>query len=158
LVRNSRIILLPEAEFASVPFPALVRQFSKEPTSVDWLAHHFSVSVVPSVRAFVALRSRRHDDLSTPRSSFVGFADPIVEIDPRQCASVSAWGKASKSQGICPVPETLDHVFALARAWSTDPVTSIFAGPRMTLEAVKREIASPTRMIAFATHGFLSEE
>src|SRR6266850_1280819 len=77
---------------------------------------------------------------------------------PRALHILPAWRAERVSSGLCLVPETLDHVAALASAFSTEPSGAIFSGLEITPFNVRQKLHRPARVIAFATHGLTSEE
>ena len=166
LAEVRRLIIIPDPVMATLPFPALVRDIkpsSETPNLVEWLAERYSVSIAPSLKGFVALRSINN----TPefKRPYVGFADPIIPNADKRCQPISAWGKpalnADKQSSevlICSVPETMGHVTALAEAFQTKAADSIYAGVRFTRSNVLDSLTVPSRVVVLATHGVLANE
>ncbi|MCK1578681.1 CHAT domain-containing protein [Bradyrhizobium sp. 168] len=155
LANIKHLVLIPGTDLAAFPFAALVENIPELPSDAKWLIYKHSIAVAPSLAGFVALRSQPKNAQDTPR--FVGFADPVVEPNASACAPVSAWGKRQNSHSIlCPVPETLDHVALLARAWPQQ--SKLFTGEGATFESLVSSTRERVEVLAFATHGVLARE
>lgn len=158
----SHLIVIPDLSFPSLAYPALIgAENSTSPDTGTWLNERFAVTVALSIPSFVAVRLQ--PAITSSRRNFVGFADPFVEVAGPGCNPISAYGKrrpasgSSRTEPICPMPETLDHVRLLADGLGADPA-SILSGPMLTEKNVMQKLAEPTRVVAFATHGFVTKE
>jgi CHAT domain-containing protein/tetratricopeptide (TPR) repeat protein len=164
LTEVDRLVIVPDSVLISIPFPALVEKMPIVGASADgisWLIKKYSISLSLSPKNFVALRLTRHDQSAD--DPFVGFAAPVIES--ANCLSTTAWGSqlvaertSSPTCSLPPIPQTLDQVKVLANALGADLAKSIFSGPRMTKANVIEALTHPVRVIAFATHGLLTEE
>jgi CHAT domain-containing protein len=150
------LIIVPDVAFTSLPFPALVSRLPVNSIGPEWLVQSYAFTMSPSLSSFVALRSRPESPSGT--TPFVGFSNPAIQVALDTCSSYSAWGTQRPSVGLCPVPETLDQVAALANGLGVDPNTAAFSGPEFTLTKITEKLSSPVRIAAFATHGLTSEE
>jgi CHAT domain-containing protein len=153
----THIVIVPDRQFVTLPFAALVKNDAASVREAQWLAYEYSFTLVPSLRGFVALRSQR--DAGGAQGSFVGFANPNIAVPRDECAPLSAWGpKQVRARILCPVPETIDHVTALARGWPSGAGKEVFEKERFAIPTLTRALDKPISLLAFATHGLLSGE
>jgi CHAT domain-containing protein len=159
LTDAKRLTILPDISFPSVAYPALVSAVPAPGTAVtrvSWLTERFATSLALSLDSFVTIR--RQPALAGG-TKFIGFADPVIQNEA--CPPVSAFGRAAREQsrgGLCELPQTRDHVTFLARGLGADPNDSILAGPALTRRAVLERLSHSAKVMAFATHGLVSED
>jgi tetratricopeptide (TPR) repeat protein len=160
LVGIKQITIVPERDLLTVPFPALIANKAIDPQSAEWLVQRFAITVVPSARAFIALRAR-----TTPAKnarSFIGFANPVIDQDVGEYLSFSAFGGGAGKKPVnpnllCPLPTTEDQIVGIARNLEVKDKPVIITGPLMTAPAVQEALAQPVRIVAFATKRSLLE-
>lgn len=158
LTNVKRLTILPDVSFPSVAYPALVSTVppTETPTQVSWLTNRFALSVALSLESFVAIREQPTVPVG---AKFIGFADPVVRNNA--CAPVSLFDITANrrtSSGLCELPETLDHVYFLARGLGVDTTNSILAGAALTKEAVLVRLSQPAKIVVFATYGLMGDE
>jgi CHAT domain-containing protein len=164
LAEHSRLIVIPDVSFPAIAYPALLTAPGDKTTpsaQLSWLVKRHSLSLALGVQSFVAVRS--HPSAPATAANFLGFADPVFDkVDPR-CPPISlidvVTNPSSPTAGVlCPLPETLDHVVYLAKGLAADPAATIVSEQNFTLDAVSQRVRRPTHVIAFATHGLVTEE
>ncbi|MDI4655354.1 CHAT domain-containing protein [Xanthobacter autotrophicus] len=160
-----RIVVFADPSTVTIPFAALLEDGPDRaaPEQVaPWLVRSYAISQALSIPSFVASRSPRRDD-GRIVAPFLGFADPIIlPEESAACPPATLYGK-SRQQGVsrailCPLPQTLDQVGALAGAFGSPFSSSVVAGAAFTKSGLRERIAKPARVIAFATHGLLSDQ
>jgi CHAT domain-containing protein len=151
------LVIVPQTDLITVPFPALVESVPTSDQKVDtitWLVSKRSITFALSPKSFVLLRSAPKQAF---QDVFAGFAAPVMDPTESSCPT-TAWGKSTSSCLFPPLPQTLKQVEVLAAALGANVEKSIFAGPNMTRATVNSALAHPVNIVAFATHGLLSEE
>ena len=146
--------------------------------AVPWLGRQFATAQVPSVNAWVSLRSA--SPAQAQRSAFMGFGDPVfAPVATTAAATTTTAAAAGPARRLAmarpnaqslrsrsapswvpysrlgPLPETRDEVLAIAKAMGADPERDVVLGAAVTRQRVKQADLSRTRVIAFATHGLL---
>jgi CHAT domain-containing protein len=158
--------LLPTAAPDSLlPSRTNSRLLFDEYRDVDWLAKNHAVAVVPSVSAFVQLRSlpRNTDDVLL----YAGFGDPWFS-DSTAGQEKTAAGRESVYRRERPsfrhatsadlaflprLPDTAAEVRRIAAMLGVDVEQSVFTGKRATESQVKGMDLSRHDILVFATHG-----
>jgi CHAT domain-containing protein len=155
-----RLVIIPDVSFPALAYPALVTEPSASDSTLTeppWLVKKYTVSTALSLTSFVAVRSH---PAAHARGGFLGLADP--QIDNPTCAPMSPFGgsrdRGATAHGLCPIPQTLDHVAYLARGLGADVEASVIAGANLTKLVVLEHLAQPERVVAFATHGLTGTE
>jgi CHAT domain-containing protein len=149
--------------------------------NVPWLARTHAVTVLPSARSLLVLRST--PDGSEARRSFVGFGDPwfggeptagnapgarrgvaldrpgdqlplAMEIGLRSTPGTRAVDSAGLSQ-LPRLPDTADEIKGIGAALKADLARDIFIGKQASEARVKTMNLSDRKVIAFATHGLV---
>lgn len=192
--KNSRhLILTASGPLNQLPFALLTTepfQLSEEKEvlfsnyrNAPWLINKISMTRVPSVSSFVALRER--PGTVQAKKPFAGFGDPIFnEIQLAQVynetklhSSMATTGKAKMDiRGIrltndgsldnqklttCTLemlerlPDTADELISIAEALGANPVQDVYLGPRASEKQVKSMDLSDRRVVAFASHALV---
>jgi len=185
------IIVVPHGTLGRLPFGLLVTKEIAQPQErpgaprfagyrdVPFLIGEATVTHVPSVAAFVSLRSV---PASAPtRKPFIGFGDPWFsaeqalaaqqEEQPKvQLASLGneqvAMRAAPKTQGLPSaelaqlprLPDTATEVREIARALGADPDADVMLGTKASEKAVRSLKLDDRRVVMFATHGLIPGE
>jgi CHAT domain-containing protein len=150
---------------------------------VPWLIRQFSITRIPSATAFVTLRSI--PESNTERNTFIGFGDPIFNLNQLEQAQEKAGsepiitvalkkkvhvrgirltekGHLDKEQiSSCNIgmlnrlPDTREEVLSIADAVGADPATDVFFGKQANEHRVKTMDLGNRRIIIFATHALI---
>lgn len=143
---------------------------------VPWLARTHAVFQVPSVSAFVRLRSLAQGPAE--RRPFLGFGDPQFGAAPAPRAALTARGAGLRNLAIVPagpagqapaaapeawpdygrlppLPETRDEILAVASALGADPARDVFLGREASKVNLFKLPLAQWRILAFATHGLV---
>ena len=170
LARIDHLILVPGGALASLPMALLVTEppapgASRDYRHAAWLVRRFSSAQVPSIAAFVALRSRPHD-VAAGRP-FLGLGDPAfwgvaanrnlgLEQLARQCREDGPI-PARELRSLAPLPDTAAEVRSVAQALGAGP-DSILLGGAASESNLRAQPLSEFRVLYFATHGLLPGE
>ncbi len=170
-VRGAKhLITVPTGPLLSLPFAVLVAETPPVGVSyagVQWLGRRSAISLVPSVRSFVDLRTVAH--ASTAPEPFLGFGD-FVPYSPasvaradvrlsRDCLAEPGRVTTYRStlQGLGELPLTGQEVRAVARTFGATPGSLVlkkdFTEPRVEGSKLNRY-----RVLYFATHALLPAE
>ncbi len=155
------LITVPTGPLASLPFAILVTQRPQGRgvradtyRKTAWLGTAHAISVAPSVRSLVDLRTLPQ----APKRSrtLIGFGDfqgpqnaPAVPITPL-CESRVQW----MARNAPPLPETRAELEAIARGLP-DGQTDLRLGEAFTEAAVQGAALEDYRIVYFATHGLM---
>jgi CHAT domain-containing protein len=193
-LRGARnVIVVPHGTLGRLPFALLVTKDTAQPQErpdaprfaayrdVPFLIRDMTVTHVPSVAAFVSLRSVPAGAAS--RKPFIGFGDPWfskeqAELAQRReeeqqqtfqvaaAAAPIAMRAAPKTQGMPSaelaqlprLPDTAAEVREIARALGADPESDVVLGVKASEKAVRSMKLDDRRVVMFATHGLIPGE
>jgi CHAT domain-containing protein len=187
------VIVVPHGTLGRLPFALLVTKQTAQPQErpdaprfagyrdVPFLIRDTTVTHVPSVAAFVGLRSV--PAAAAGRKPFIGFGDPWFskeqaevaqrqqeELQPKiQLAAAAApivMRAAPKTQGLPSaelaqlprLPDTASEVREIARALGADPDRDVVLGTQASEKAVRSMKLDDRRVVMFATHGLIPGE
>lgn len=157
-----------------------------EYADVPWLARRLAIAYLPSVNAFIALRSLQ--PASDERQAFIGFGDPRFGVAASAGAVRGAGGKTRAVRNLdlrrpttlldepdedgpaapivasewlqlnqlAPLPDTRDEILAIAKALRADPGKDAFFGPAASKANLQQQNLRQRRVVAFATHGLVA--
>ena len=192
--KNSKhLILTASGPLNQLPFALLTSepfQLSEEKEALfsnyrnaPWLINRISITMVPSVSSFVALRER--PGTVHAKKPFAGFGDPIfnqiqlaqASNETKLYSSIAATGKAKMDiRGIrltndgsldnqkltsCTLemlerlPDTADELLSIAEALGANIAQDVYLGPRASEKQVKSMDLSDRRVVAFASHALV---
>ena len=150
---------------------------------VPWLIRKTYITRLPSVSAFITLRSLSEGD--PHRKPFAGFGDPLfnkkqlAQAESESSAAILGYSKVGgqlKVRGIRVtgegnldsdqiwssqlgkldrLPDTADEIKSIARTMGVDFEQNIFLGKRASEQQVKTMNLSDRRVIAFASHALV---
>lgn len=145
---------------------------------IPWLATRQALAVIPSVGAWLGLRTQ--PPAPADRRPFVGFGDPVFSADQAQRAEAEASsggmrprglrvrsvrgtargsldlaGVSSDLSALSPLPDTREEVRAMAAALGADPEADVFLGREASRSRVLGMDLSDRRILAFATHALV---
>ncbi|HEU0199848.1 MAG TPA: CHAT domain-containing protein, partial [Burkholderiaceae bacterium] len=182
LKSQRHLIIAASGPLAMLPFatlhtaPAAQGAGKKGPESLPWLVRQVSVTQVPSVSAWLALRQ-------LPRSHpapepLLAWGDPAFALKvasppkrpaaPRQLAvtrrtqppEATAAAPAVRYDELPPLPETRDELIAIARALKANVDRDVVLGAKATRDSVlaanREGQLARKRVVAFATHGLVA--
>jgi CHAT domain-containing protein len=183
------IIVVPDGALGRVPFSLLVTRPHTPPEpapgalrfsayrDVPFLIRDVTVTHVPSVAGFAALRSVRAG--SPDRKPFLGFGDPWFSAQQAKIAqerqeavrlamagSTIEMRAAPNTQSMMSaelaslprLPDTADEVREIAKALGADPARDVLLGPQASEKAVRSMRLDDRRVVMFATHGLVPGE
>ncbi|HYM01826.1 MAG TPA: CHAT domain-containing tetratricopeptide repeat protein [Stellaceae bacterium] len=177
LTETSHLVVVASGPLASLPLGLLVERPPAPGTDHDyakaaWLARRIAISEVPSVQAFLALRTAAALPLAPAR--FLGFGDPAFA--GRQSSTIAAGRKDASALGemasrcrddrpasaqllraLPPLPDTATEVRTVGRLLGADPA-AIRLGAEATEAAFRGAHPERYRVLYFATHGLLPGE
>lgn len=164
-----RLIFMPDRAMQNLP-PSLLLRAPADPVgplgdfeALDFLVRHHAITVVPSVSALRALRQvGRRSEAPDP---FVGFGDPDFQGEAGDMRGLSidlVYRNATEVdvralRQLQPLPESKYELQALAAALGAHEDV-VFLGSRASEREVKSADLERYRVVAMATHGFLSGE
>jgi CHAT domain-containing protein/tetratricopeptide (TPR) repeat protein len=190
--RNAKdMVVVPHGTLGRLPFSLLVTKATTQPEEkpdaprfagyreVPFLIRDVAVTHVPSVTAFVSLRSV--PPAAAGRKPFIGFGDPWFSKEQAeaalrsqeeakiQLASAAApivMRAAPKTQGLPSaelaqlprLPDTATEVREIARALGADPDADVILGTKASEKAVRSMKLDDRRVVMFATHGLIPGE
>jgi CHAT domain-containing protein len=185
------VVVVPDAVLGTLPFALLVTRDVSQPQEhegqplfagyrdVPFLVRDMAVTQVPSVAAFVSLRSVAAG--SAARKPFIGFGDPwftpeqaqearaqsapaLVEVamrgvtlHRRAVPKVDGLAVADLAQ-LPRLPDTAEEVREVALALHADPATDVRLGAEASVQAVLSAKLDDRRVVMFATHGLVPGE
>jgi CHAT domain-containing protein len=163
------LILVAEGTLSSLPLALLIEQKPAPGAEHDyrkaaWLARRFAVSDVPSVRAFLTLRTA--PAAGTAASAFLGFGDPAFKGGGGKGSPLDRLANQCREDGpvpaqmlreLAPLPETANEVRTIARLVGAEP-GSVVLGAEATEAAFRSHHPERYRILYFATHGLLPGE
>ncbi|MBV8535510.1 MAG: CHAT domain-containing protein, partial [Alphaproteobacteria bacterium] len=159
------LVVVADGALASLPVSLLVTQrpAGRDYRSAAWLVRRFAASNVPSVRAFVALRTSA--SAAAAPKPFLGVGNPLFEGTARGRALTSAAGRcrdsapmpASALRALAPLPETAGELRAVAGLLGAGP-DSLLMGAAATEQELRYRSPGDYRVLYFATHGVLPGE
>jgi len=166
------LLLVPDGGLQGLPFSMLVAspaQHATDPlktdyTKVDWLAQHYSVTVLPAVQSLRALRLFARSEFG--QEPFIGFGDPALdgsESHPtargkrieHKVALRGGLADTAEIRQLEPLPATATELKAIAKTLKANPDT-LWLRERAAENNVKTLDLSRYRTVAFATHGQLA--
>lgn len=157
LADKRHLIMVPSGPLLSLPLGVLVREPAvvrrEDYRDVAWLARDFAISIVPSPRNLVDLRSTVRPSVAP--EPFIGYGDfqPVFDREPVDGDSCAArlYRAVRNAQRL---PETGQELLDVARALGAS-ARSVRLGRSFTEAAVRREALDRYRIVYFATHGFM---
>lgn len=189
----SNLLAIPHAELGQLPLALLPTAAVAQPgkTSppfteyrhVPWLARQIAITQLPSVTALASLR--RLPPPSADRRAFIGFGDPLFNVDQakqaerqnavaaRADAGLATRGRtrlqtrsvpqttnvSSAELGILPrLPDTSQEIREIAKVLQADPEQDIYLQKRATVKTVLGMDLAQRRIVMFATHGLVPGE
>jgi len=185
------VIVVPDSVLGTLPFSLLVTRDVPQPheeagqlrfagyRDVPFLIRDVAVTQVPSVAAFVSLRSVAPG--AAARKPFIGFGDPWFTPEQAQEAraqappapvEVAMRGTAlhrravPKTEGLATaelaqlprLPDTAEEVREVAQALHADPAADVRLGADASEQAVVSAKLDDRRVVMFATHGLVPGE
>jgi CHAT domain-containing protein len=180
--------ILSQLPFSVLPFTSVKLGYENNLLfanyrKVPWLIRKTSLTRLPSVSSFIALRSVPTGD--PDRKPFAGFGDPFfsrTQLAKAQKESSEASLGHPELEGQLKVrgirvtgegnldnykiwssqltmldrlPDTADEILSIARTMGVDSEQDIFLGKRASEHQVKKMNLSDRRVIAFASHGLV---
>jgi CHAT domain-containing protein len=151
--------------------------------NAPWMINRISITMVPSISSFLALRGRA--GTIQAKKAFAGFGDPIfnqiqlaqTSNDTKLHSSMATTGKAKLDiRGIrltsdgsldnqkltsCTLemlerlPDTADELLSIAETLGANPAYDVYLGPRATEKQVKSMDLSDRGVVAFASHALV---
>ncbi len=185
LTASGPLSQLPFALLTSEPFQlsegkeVLFSNYSNAP----WLINRISITMVPSVSSFVALKER--PGTVHAKKPFAGFGDPIfnqiqlaqASNETKPHSSMATTGKAkldirgirltndgsldnqkltsSTLEMLERLPDTTAELLSIAEALGANPAQDVYLGPRASEKQVKSMDLSDRRVVAFASHALV---
>ncbi len=159
------LVTIPTGPLLSLPLQVLVTQppprvVNYNYTGVRWLGAQHSLTLAPSVRAFVDLRDTARP--SSAPNTFVGFGD-FVPLDdpaellvrrelPEQCRT-----DIERLKSLGRLPETEDELRSIAGSLGVGTDNLILA-ESFSEDRLRAEPLNDFRVLYFATHGLLPGE
>jgi CHAT domain-containing protein len=181
LAGKTSLIVAAGGVLGQIPFGVLQTQpFDKLRVNGDapWLIKQAAITHVPSVAAWLSMRSLPHQTASQP---MLAWGDPLFNIAlasnaaatkgevrkvdfTRQSTSVDLEKEdprsAIKYANIPSLPETRDELTAIAKTLGADVTKDLILGIAATRESVLAQNKSGNlakqRVVAFATHGLMA--
>ena len=149
MARAQRLLIVPDRVLHLVPFAAL--RDPSVPGRARYAVEALPLHVVSSVTLYAQITRPRQDAAG---ASVVGFGDPVYPASadaPRRTALTRALGAGLR---LSPIPASRSELAALKRHFPES--AEIFVGADATEERAG-SVARATRIIHFATHGFVDE-
>ena len=193
LIGAKNVIVVPHGTLGRLPFAMLVTRAVAQPPEtegttrfvsyrdVPFLVREVTVTHVPSIAAFVGLRSVPAGNPN--RKPFMGFGDPWFskeqaevalrheqEKQPQIQLAMAGTGlemrAAPKIEGLpsaelAQLPrlsDTADEVREIAKALGADPDRDVVLGSKASEKAVRSMKLDDRRVVMFATHGLIPGE
>ncbi|WP_038973288.1 CHAT domain-containing protein [Bradyrhizobium genomosp. III] len=164
---KSHVFLATDPDFFSLPWNALL---TKESPSVEqfhhrsaaWFPKSYSLSLLPSVRSLLHLRTNLSS--STAQKGFLGIGAPDLKGEPER--KEIALGPLFVSRGVAnraavaeldALPETADELRDVAKAIGAKE-SDILLGARATERELRNQPLNDYRVISFATHALVAGE
>jgi CHAT domain-containing protein/tetratricopeptide (TPR) repeat protein len=150
LARAQRLLVVPDRVLHLVPFAAL-----RDPSASGrsrYVVETLPLHVVSSVTLYAQITRPRQDGAGA--AGVVGFGDPSYPRSadlPSRAALTRALGAGLR---LSPIPASRRELAALKRHFPRS--ADIFVGAEATEERA-RSVARSTRVVHFATHGFVDE-
>jgi CHAT domain-containing protein len=179
---------LAQLPFAIIPTESFKLEKEKEAlfsnySDAPWLIKRISITTVPSVSSFVALRERPGSGKA--KEAFAGFGDPFFNkrqlaqaIDEKKIhtAKITADETKLDIRGIrltkdgdldnrqlisCTIetlerlPDTADELLSIAEALGANPVRDVYLGRLASEKQVKTMNLSDRQVVAFASHALV---
>ena len=162
---TQHVIIAASGSLASLPFSALV---TSSPQGQDlgnaaWMIRQTSVSQIPSIPVFFALKDRQA--ASSAPKAFLGIGNPHFTGDASG-GGVRALMNHCRDNGpmppdllraLPPLPDTATEVMNVAKVMKAHD-EDILLADRATETAFRSHDPSQYRVLYFATHGLLPEE
>ncbi|MDE2167208.1 MAG: CHAT domain-containing protein [Alphaproteobacteria bacterium] len=169
------LIVIPSGALASLPVSLLVTRPPTQPrdyVNAAWLVRRFSISVAPSIRAFLTLRDEEHV-AQAPRP-FLGIGDPAFEghttgggmLHKENVSALAALSTQCRNRApiprqmlraLAPLPDTASEIEQVAHLFGAGPGDELL-GAHATETALRAEPLDQFRVLYFATHGLLPGE
>lgn len=162
------LVAVSSGSLLSLPFSLLVtkvppRRAADDYRKVGWFAHRMAVSVMPSVRAFTALRGAAKS--SAAALPFIGFGAPALagrrgDGGMKALARHCQMGKPVPPRlvrKLAALPKTATELRQVARALGADR-DSVHVAGAATEQGLRAQALEKYRIIYFATHGLLPGE
>ena len=159
------LTLVASGSLASLPVSLLVTQrpSGRDYRNAAWLVRRFATSNVPSVRAFVALRTSA--GAAPAPKPFLGIGNPLFEGTTTRARTAADAGRcqdagpmpASALRALAPLPETAGELRTVAGLLGAGP-DSILTGAAATEQGLRGKAPGDYRVLYFATHGVLPGE
>lgn len=181
---KTQLIVAAGGSLSQIPFGILhTRAGGRVDKQAPWLIKEASIAQVPSLTAWLALRTLAR--AKSASQSFVGWGDPafnlaaaeqlqtnngkarnvdvgraetLTQLDAVELAAPAP--SAIKYSDIPALPETRDELLAIANTLKANPQTDLRLGTQATRESVlqasKSGHLSNRRIVAFATHGLMA--
>ena len=169
LTEVGRLVVVPVGPLSSLPFSLLVTKplANHDYRKAAWFTEEKALSHIPSLGAFVSLRSTRL--AGNQPQLMMAFGNPVlgpVQSGTAQRSAMAAFSGSCLSGGVTPpqllrslasLPDTEGEIGAVTRALRSDNVT-VRLGANANEEAFRREPLDQYRILYFATHGLLPGE
>jgi len=173
---RSQWIVAASGALARLPFAVLQTQPPSKITKPAWLISKASVTHVPSVSAWLSLRSLPRRQL--PAQAMMAWGDPVFNprLDRAEMAGAVRNVNFTRAvnndldkdlptgdkiyHSIPALPETRDELNELAKALQADPQRDLILGNKATKESVIKAnsdgLLAQKKVIVFATHGLMA--
>ncbi len=169
LAEVDRLIVVPSGPLSSLPFSVLVTRpiEDRDYRKAGWFAQAKALTHVPSLAAFVSLRSTRL--IGNQPRLMLAIGNPVlgpVLSGSGQRSSMAAFTGSCLSGGVTPpqllrslasLPDTAGEISSVARSLKSSSVT-IMLGEDANEAALRGENLADYRILYFATHGLLPGE
>jgi CHAT domain-containing protein/TPR repeat protein len=165
------LLVVPQGAVASLPLHILIAEskwerflpFWERLRATHWIGRSFKVTNLPAVTSLSLFRSEV-DDERTNVQPFVGFGDPALKgkqghLRGLEVVEVHDVSKVDlrKLSSLSELPETAEELKRIADYLDATP-NSVFLREDATEAAVKSAALYQSNVIAFATHGLISDE
>lgn len=169
LAEIDRLIVVPVGPLSSLPFSVLVTRplYGSDYRKASWLVQAKALTHIPSLTAFVSLRSTRLVG-NQPRL-MMAMGNPVlgpVQSGSGQRLSMAAFTGSCLSGGVTPpqllrslasLPDTAGEINSVARSLRSSNIT-IRLGQDASEATLRGETLADYRILYFATHGLLPGE
>ena len=176
LTDRSQWIVAASGVLARLPFAVLQTENPAKAAKPAWLISQASLTQVPSVSAWLSLRSLPRRQL--PAEALMAWGDPVFNPALAKNDLAGAVRNVSFTRAvnndlekalpsgdkiyhsIPALPETRDELYDLAKALKADPSRDLILGTQATKQSVMKANAdgllAQKKVIVFATHGLMA--
>lgn len=173
---RSQWIIAASGALAQLPFAVLQTENPASVTKPEWLIQKASITQIPSVSAWLSLRTLPRKQL--PSQSLLAWGDPVFDPALNKSEVVGVvrnvnFMRAANNDlekdiasgdkiyhSIPPLPDTRDELNDLAKALKADPSRDLILGKSATKQSVMKAnldgLLAQKKVIVFATHGLMA--